>query len=635
MAALAAAFASVFFYPAKGFSVEEDPYAFRTLIGTLYFEYEKSNYITDQYKIKNSHFTERYQIETKGNLISRRLLIYDFDTSYTNVNYDSSGSKTENDDIDYRIQTTFLPNSSIPLTLHGSRMESTSSSGNKTNTGTKTAYGLEWRLLTRTLPRLQLTHDLTETESANARNNTATSNLNIFKDIGPTTNEVFLRKNDSKSDSGDRSSNRQINATHGTKVSKSTSFSAGGSRSDSKDTKALKTTHEGYSFSLNSTPSKDFRQEHDYTYYKTSDNGRRDGSTYSGDMSYTVSKKLSTKASIGITNSESETKDSQQKSRGSSSSGGVTYKLTRTVSISESIGYNNNQTNSSSSTSTNTTDYKTFASSTTADYGDTFSWTSLGLSYGVTYTEEQVGEVRGTAVGQSAGIGLGNIDFNKYVGLSTSASFSETEATSGKTKTDKRAYSLNVFNKAFNQYVSLTGSANKTTTSSWIEGMDLKHESYRLDASSNIFKTVALTGFAERLKNLTEGNSWSIVDTEGVNLTHKNILFGGPLEFSASYKLSEREYSGGIDRTSFTSYQTRYSKPLLGLMYWNFDASITEGRADDQISRTSTLKNSVIYPIRAWLFSLDHRYILTETNTQDSNENVYMFKAMRTFIRVL
>ncbi|MEK7679962.1 MAG: hypothetical protein AAB356_07205, partial [Deltaproteobacteria bacterium] len=125
------------------------------------------------------------------------------------------------------------------------------------------------------------------------------------------------------------------------------------------------------------------------------------------------------------------------------------------------------------------------------------------------------------------------------------------------------------------------------------------------------------------------------VDTEGVNLSHRNIIFGGPLELSASFRLSEREYAGGGDRTSSTSYQARYSKPLLGLMYWNFDASIAESRADEQISRTSTLKNSVIYPLRAWLFSLDHRYILRETNTQDSNENVYMFKAMRTFARYL
>ncbi len=635
MAALAAAFASVLFCPAKGFSVEADPYLNRTLIGTLYFEYEKSNFITDQYKIKNSHFTERYQIETIGNLLSRRVFIYDADISYTNTNYDTNGSETETDDFDYRVKTTFLPNSAIPLTLHGSRKESTSSSAGGSNTGTTTAYGLEWRLLARTFPELQLTIDKTETESANTKNDTTATNLNISKDIGPTTNDVYLRKSDSKSSSGDKTSNRQINASHGTKVSKSTSFSAGASKSESKDLKSVEKTHEGYSFALTSAPSRDFHQGHIYTYYKTSDEGRRDGSTYTGNISYTVSKDLSTTASIGFNNTESQTKDSSQKSKGFSSSGGATYKLTRTISISENLGYNNNETNSTSSTSTNTSDYKTFSSTTSAGYGDTFSWTSLGLSYGISYVEEEVGEERGTAIGHSAGAGLSNIDFNRYVGFNTSASFSESESASGKTNSNTRAYSLSAFNKALSQYMTVTGSANKSSTSSWIEGMDQRNESYRLDAASNIFKMVTMIGFAERIKSFSEGNSWSNVDNEGVSLTHRNIIFGGPLDLMASYRLSEREYAGGRDRTSSVQYQAQYNRPLLGLMYWSFDGSISERRDDNQISRTSILRNSVVYPLRAWLFSLDHKYILSETSMQDSNENIYMFKATRTFARFL
>lgn len=635
MAALAAAFASVLFCPAKGFSVEADPYLNRTLIGTLYFEYEKSNYITDQYKLKNSHFTERYQIETIGNLLSRRVFIYNGDISYTNTNYDTNGFETETDEFDYQLKTTFLPNSAIPLTLHGSRKETTSSSSGGSNTGTTTAYGLEWRLLTRTFPELQLTMDATETESANTKNNTTATNLNISKDIGPTTNDVYLRKSDSKSSSGDKTSSRQVNASHGTKVSKSTSFSAGASKSDSTDLSNVKTSQEGASFALISAPSKDFHQNHSYTYYKTVDEGRRDGSTYSGNIVYAVSKALSTTASVGFNKTESQTIDSSQKSWGTSSSGGATYRLTRTISISENLNYNNNETNTANSTSTNTSDYKTFSSTTSAGYGDTFSWTSLGLSYGISYVEEEVGEERGTAIGHSAGASLANIDFNRYVGFSTSASFSESEATSGKTNSNTRAYSMSAFNKVLNEYVTVTGNANKGSTSSWIEGMDQRYEMYRLDVSSNIFKTVSMIGFAERLKNFTEGNSWSNVDNEGVTLTHRNIIFGGPLDLSASYRLSEREYAGGRDRTSSAMYQARYNRPLLGLMYWSFDASLSERRDDNQINRTSILRNSVIYPLRAWLFSLDHKYILSETSMQDSNENIYMFKASRTFARFL
>lgn len=635
MAALAAAFASVLFCPAKGFSIDADPYLNRTLIGTLYFEYEKSNFITDQYKLKNSHLTERYQIEAIGNLLSRRVLIYNGDLSYTSTNYDINGSETENDDFDYQLKTTFLPNSSIPLTLHGSRKESTSSNAAGSNTGTNTAYGLEWRLLTRTFPELHLTIDSTETESASAKNNTTATNLNISKDIGPTTNDIYLRKSDSKSSSGDKTSSRQVNVSHGTKVSKSTSFSAGASMSDTKDLSAIEKSQEGYSFALNSAPSKDFHQNHTYTYYKTVDEGRQDGSTYSGNISYAVSKDLSTSASVGFNNNESQTKDSSQKSKGSSSSGGATYRLTRTISISESLNYNNNETNTTDSTSTNTSDYKTFSSTTSAGYGDTFSWTSLGLSYGISYAEEEVGEERGTAVGQSAGASLANIDFNRYVGFGASASVSESEATSGKTNTNSRAYSLNAFNKVLKEYITLTGNANKGSTSSWIEGMDQRYETYRLDASSNIFKAVTMTGFAERMKTFAEGNSWSNVDNEGVTLTHKNIIFGGPLDLSASYRLTEREYAGGRDRTSSAMYQARYNRPLLGLMYWSFEGSLVERREDEQINRTSILRNSVIYPLRAWLFSLDHKYILSETNMQDSNENIYMFKASRTFVRFM
>ncbi len=635
LATLLAAFASVLFYPATGLSVEEDPYLYRTLVGTIYLEYEKANFITDQYKTKNSHFTERYKLETIGNLVSRKVFIYDADVTYTNVNQDTNGSETETDDVDYRVKTTILPNSAIPLTLHGTRTESTSSSGSGTNKGTSTGYGLEWRLLTTKLPKLQLTINKTETEAANSKNNTTVTNLNIDKDIGPTTNEVFLRKNESKSSSGDRSSTRQVNASHGTKVSKSTSFSAGGSRSDSQNNRTGESAHEGYSFSLNSAPSRDFQQHHAYSAYKTSDDGRRDGSTYSGSMSYIISKDLSTNASVGFNKSESETTSSQSKSSGNSSSGGVTYRLTRTISLSESVNYNNSQTNSSDSTSTNTSDYKTFSSATTVSYGDSFSWTSLGISYGGTYIEEEVGEEKGTAIGQSAGISLGNINFNKYIGFNTSASFSESESATGKTNTNNRAYNLSFFNKAFVEYITLSGSANKNSTSSWIEGMDQRSESYRLDASTNIFKIAALTGFAERLKTFNDINGWTNVDTEGANISNKSVIFGGPLELSASYRLTEREYGGGNDRSSTAMYQASYNRPLLGLMAWKFDSSISEKREDRQLSRTSTIQNSLIYPLRAWLFSLDHRYILNETNMQDSNENIYLFKASRSFSRYL
>lgn len=634
-AALLAAFASVLLCPAKGFSVEEDPYLYRTLIGTIYLEYEKTNFVTDQYKTKNSHFTERYQLDTIGNLVSRRVLIYDAGVTYTNINYDTNGSETETDDFDYRVKTTFLPNSAIPLTLHGSKTESTSSSGGGTSKGTGTSYGLEWQLLTKKFPKLQLTINTSETESARAKNSNTATNLNIDKDIGPTTNEVFLRKNESKASFGDRSSTRQVNASHGTKISKTTAFTAGGSRSDSQDNKSLESSHEGYSFTLNSAPSRDFQQNHAYSFYKTSDEGRSEGSSYSGSMSYNVSTNLSARASVGFNKAENETKSSQNKSSGNSSSGGVSYRLTRTVSISENIGYNNNQTNSSDSTSTNTIDYKTFSSTTIANYGDSFSWTSLGLSYGGTYTEEEVGEERGTALGQTASVSLGNIDFNRFVGFSTSAAFAESEAISGTTQTTTRAYNFSVFNKALVEYVTLSGSVNKNSTVSWIEGMDQKSESYRLDASSSIIKTIALTGYAERMKNFNDANGWATVDNEGVNLSKRITILGSPLELSASYRLTERDYSGGKDRSSAAQYRATYSKPLLGLMSWNFDSNISEKREDNQISRTSTIQNSVIYPLRAWIFSLDHRYILNESNMQDSNENIYLFKATRSFGRYL
>lgn len=635
LATILAAFASVCFSPAQGLAVDEDPYLYRTLLGTIFLEYEKSNYITDQYKLKNSHFTERYSLDTIGNLVSRRVFIYDASVVYTNINYDANGNETETDDTDYRIKTTILPNSAIPLTLHGARTESESSNAGGTNKGTNTNYGLEWRLLMNTLPKLQLTMDKTETESTNSKNNITATNLNIEKDLGPTTNEVFLRKNVSKSSSGDRSSYKQINATHGTKVSKSTSFSAGGSRSDSEDNRNGESSHDGYSFALNSAPSRDFQQNHSYFYYKTSDDGRRDGSTYSGNLTYNISKDLTTNASVAFNKTESSTATSQSKSSGNSSSGSVSYRLTRTVSISENVSYNNNQSSITDSIATNTSDYKTFTSTTSASYGDTFSWTSFGLSYGGSYVEEEVGEEKSTAIGQTGAISLGNINFNRYVGFNTSASFSESESPSGKTNTDTRVYDFGFFNKALVEYISISGGANKSSTSSWIEGMDQRAETYRLDASSNMFKIIAITGFAERLKTFDGVKGWTIVDTEGANVSQKSILFGGPLELSASYRLTEREYYGGTERLTTAMYLASYERPLLGLMAWKLDSSITEKREDRRISRTSTIKNSLVYPLRAWLFSLDHRYILNETTMQDSNENVYLFRASRSFARYL
>ena len=129
--------------PAKAWCVKIDPYLYRTLIGRITLEYEREDSLSGA-KRTRSTFNQIYSLDSKGNILSRRLIIYDAGISFARSDSTIETTTTKESDstqLNYYLRTTFLPRSRIPFSIFGSRKTRDTSSGRETNTN---EYGFEW-----------------------------------------------------------------------------------------------------------------------------------------------------------------------------------------------------------------------------------------------------------------------------------------------------------------------------------------------------------------------------------------------------------------------------------------------------------------------------------------------------------
>lgn len=623
------------FVPTVGFCVEEDPYIYKSMVGRVLFELENIERNEDTTETKTDKFTQIYSLDLKGNIGSRRFLIYDAGVALSNTDYETNGTENGTRSINYYLSTTILPKSSIPFTLYGTNTNDTNSSSAGDTDTQRTTYGMRWFLKLRTLPETNINVERSHAVSDGSDFETTLYRTDIKKELGRTVNELHFdltQKDDKVLDSGD-TSDMGLNYTNRTNISKRTYFFLGASRSVT-NTETTDTKVKGITFNLNSKPSIDFSQSHNFSWYKSEADGSMEGSSYSGNMQYTFTNRLNSSLSLsaGTTNNESST--STYESENLSSVINTSYILSKNLYLSEVISYSEVKTNSTD-TAFNIGDSKVLRVTTNVNYTKPLSWAILQSAVGVGYTDEKSTSLQaGKGIEYNFLLALNDINVNPYVGFSTSANYSFIDSFSGDIGGRTIAYSLDAFNKVWKKYVTLTGRYSKSDQSSYLDAADQKSELYRFDTISSYFKNTKLQLYAERNNSFNEAIGFSTNDIAGVSAARAMNLLGGALDITASYELQDSRFTGGTDRSVTATYSGRYTKTLLKNTSWQFLAQRNESKTTDSFSKVTYFENSLLNPLRSWVLSLEHRYTINEDNNLEYTESRILFRAARQFVRI-
>src|SRR3990172_918844 len=181
--------------PAKGWCVRVDPYIYRSLIGRVAFEFERETRTSGNSSRTPSSFSQRYSLDSKGNIVSRRLIIYDAGVSFIKKNYFTATSDSGSANLNYYLTTSFLPQSRIPLKLYGRRGELTSSTKSRSRSTTVNTYGLDWRGIFVKLPETRVVIERESRRGAGGESHSMEYRLELDKELGPTRNSFNARYN--------------------------------------------------------------------------------------------------------------------------------------------------------------------------------------------------------------------------------------------------------------------------------------------------------------------------------------------------------------------------------------------------------------------------------------------------------
>ncbi|MBI5587420.1 MAG: hypothetical protein HY889_03530 [Deltaproteobacteria bacterium] len=633
------------FLPSKGYSLERDPYMIRSLIGKIQLEYEKST-ATENNKTTSdaSHFKQTYSLDTRGNLLSRYLIIYDAGATFADTNYKSSGiANFDTMDVNYYLRTTFLPKSAVPLTLYGSYDDQKISGLSIPSWHNRFIYGLNWFSRLKQFPTTTVSAERVNDKTPTTDTLTTNFRLTADKDLGPTENQIdyaYQLSDDQKSAGFSSSSGASLrNLTH---LSKNTTMSIGATRNDTKNKidsptnpRTTDITLQGVSMSLASKPSQEFNQSHNYTYFSNKSTGTSVGSTYSGDMDYRFSDRL--KSHLGLTYFENrnEAATSTTKSQTISTADNIAYNITGNLSIAESVMYSRITTNADSGSAANVGGRSNLVLLTTMSYSKRLDWATFGSSYGLGYTEDNTSlKTGGKGIQQNVAASLGGIQVIPQVGFNTSAYYSSIKNLSGNISGNSYGYSASAYNRSWRRYVTLNASYDKSAKSAWITVLDQKRETYRFTALSEYFRNTRIRANAEHTNDFNAINGFINTSKEDAGIDHQRRLFGGYLNLSVSFDHMTNRSSGIPQKVFNTIYELKYTRYLLKSMMWQAHARRTERTDQATFVNATSIENSIFLPLRSWLFSVEHAYSVTEDSQRDLRENRIMFKASRTFFRV-
>lgn len=632
--------------PRESSAREFDPYARRNLTGLISFEYEKYRSVDETgFEEEINTFHQFYSLDLRGNLVSRSLLIYDLGVSWDANKYTTEFQEVDTTLLNYSLSTTMLPLSQIPLTLFFNRFQ-TKTTGTSSEDILMTTYGANWLLDFWTLPRTRLAVErrLTEGEGTDTEELTVTANLQ--KVIGASDNNLDYRFDvdqdiNSTSPSARETKEHTWNFTNLTNLSRSTSVRLGYIHNivTHPENHTDDILNQALNALVESTPSDDFHQSHSYTWYKRDANTDTEsvGQSYNGNMSYNLTSKLDSSASLGISDSRDTNPQSFFESRALTTSGALNYRPTQHLAISGIISYNDYSTNSEAGKA-NLGKRKTLNARTLVRYARNLDWSRLNSYYSLGYVEDEADvEGQGTGIEQDVFLGLSGIDFLKYAGVNVSAHYYYLESITGNIWGRRIDYHASTYNLKGAKYVNLNFAYDKDNESGYLEEiLNREMETFRFTALSKYFKNTSLAVSAERSNRSEELAGDSHTTSGNASASHQRRLLGGMLNLSVSYQIIRSEGNTTTDTTSSISYKARYRRRLLRRVLWELDLerleedfeNVTEG-----FSNTTTAKNSLLYWLRAWQLRFEHTWDRFETDFFERTDNTFYLKATRRFRR--
>jgi len=631
--------------PSTGNALERDPYLIRTLIARIQFEFETHSVTENGVKSQDeSRFKQRYSLDTRGNLLSRYLIIYDAGASFSNNDYKSGPSNFVTDEYDLNLRTTLLPKSAIPLTFYGDYNNQKLSGLPNPYKHSRLTYGLNWFSTLKVLPKTMLTIERVNDKTATTDTLSTYVRAKLEKDIGPTENqlEYVYQNNDDQKSAGYGNSN-SLNLTNLTHLSRHTVMTFGATRSETKDANDIgaqelqttKTTLQGLAMSLSSRPSQEFNQTHNYSFYSNKSTGTNTGSTYAGDLNYGFSDRL--KSHVGLTFSEdkSETGTSQSKNQTISTSDSINYALTGNLTISEQISFAKTTTNASEGTAANVGGRSNLKLTTAISYRTTLSFGKLYTNYSLSYLEDNTTKNKGgKGIEQFISAGLSGVELIPHVGMRTSARYSAIKNLSGDIGGRSYGYNAAFYNRSLRKYVNILALYDKDTTDSWIDVLEQRRELYRLSLSSEYFRNTTLKANADLTHNFNAISGFTTTTSQDISVGHIRRFLGGSLSLAATLSHATNISSGQDQRVLTKYYEAKYSRPFIRTVLWQLQMMRNERTDQATFVNVTTISNGLFLPLRSWLFSLEHDYSLTNDDRRERSENRLMLRASRSFFRV-
>lgn len=572
---MAALLAATWLIPNKALCYEKDMYLRKSISGRIFLAYESYDAAYGSQRNSSTRFQQTYSLDTKGNLLSRNLIIYDAGAIWNLDDYNANTTTNNSKTTRYYARTTILPRSNIPLTLHWDT-DSSISSFSKHQT-VNTSYGIDWSARFRTLPNTRISADTTKNTFSIFQNTTNRYSLDMEKELGPTKNHLnFKRQSTQSAPLGNSTNQYTLNINNKTNIGRGTKLSAGVTKGETWGTATgAGSVVQGISLLLDSKPSGEFMQTHSYNFFSSKDsNNTNEGNNYNGSLIYSVGRAFSSNMSLNVDNSKENSPTAKIKNNHLASKADVRVALTTHWFLSQHISVDKRTTTATPPT-IKLNNHSIFKSLTALNYGRPLRWVTLLGHYGAGYTKESYTQKpSGKGLVQDASVAMSNINVTKYAGFNASAGFSRVENSAGQQNGSAESYNLNGFNKVGRKYAAVSSSYTKAFNKSWNSLYDSNSESYSLAANSSYFRYTAL-GYT--MANSSSFNSISGISknsSKNYTLGYKRTLLSGDFRSTLTYGVSDYTAYGTVATTNAKTAAVEYGRTVFdGTLSTSFDYS--------------------------------------------------------------
>ncbi len=640
-------FTAVLLVPSRVLAVKIDPYAFTTVIGTVFFEYEHDSRTEQEtgFVDKTSDFRQNYSLLMRGHLLSRVLATYDASVTFERQTFNTTTAKNSTNSFYFDISTTLLPLSRIPLTLFGSRTANSSSSDqlqNNHNT-TDTTVGLNWTGKFRVLPVMNLNVTRNVQDAGNNQKNKDTRiYFTADKEYGPTVNNFRYTGTFREDTTGSSDSTTNLGLSNVTRLSRHSTLSVGLTRDVSDTVNSGTERTFGLTMTLASQPSRFFDQTHNLTHFRTDAQDESfNGTSYAGNLRYRISRRVSSNLSLGVSKVFTETPTSSQDSTSTNAAGNLSYKITKHLYTTQTVSFSFTETNASNSLQRNLSDRKIFNSLSSLNYNrdilhrlNFFGSYGLGYLYDTDINLDQP-DNGGQALTHQGEVTLSRIDFNRFFFFDTGYSFRRVlKTTSGTVNEKVNRYRAHAYNRFWKKYLIIDATFEKFSHKTAVEAIEEKGETTSLTITTTPVKGGRVAFNLQRNLFFDDFAGFSHTNSGEITAGYGHKLLGGIASGNIHYRIFDRAFNGGSDITRTTSYELNYERVLVRRVMWKFNAQRTDSRIEEFFSRYTVLTNTAFYRLRAWTFSLQHVYTRQEDSTREERENKILLKAARQFIRI-